>query len=399
MAKKRSPDFPLRLHGNGQWSRKVRGRLHYFGTDRDEALRRWVREKDHILAGLDPPRKSASPSLSELANVYIADRREQSELTGKPGRRHLDLCETTIRRLIGFVGADCRPADLSPSDFASIRRKLFEPVKRSSPAKGGVFGRQVARRSPETVAGDVRRIKAFLNWCHSREHIPAPRYGQEFATEIEVAHTKESLRRAKARRDFDADEIRRMIELASARFKPIVLLAINAGIGNLDIAEIEWDDIDGIDRADPWIDLPRLKTGAPRRFPVWPETVESITAYMPKREQYAGRKHADKVFLTSHGLPWVRDAASGKHSDTIGTTFTKLRKAAGLNRGTFYDLRRTFATVASKTLDKEAVRFVMGHKKDKRDMLARYDQGIDNDRIRRVCEYVRDWLFAPDEKI
>lgn len=47
-------------------------------------------------------------------------------------------------------------------------------------------------------------------------------------------------------------------------------------------------------------------------------------------------------------------------TDAIGCGFAKYRKDAGVERGSFYDLRRTFQTVAGETRDQEAVSFVMG---------------------------------------
>src|SRR5262249_21785707 len=52
MRRKSMPDkFPLRLHITGQWMKKIRGRSHYFGTDRDKALAENVRPKDDLEGG------------------------------------------------------------------------------------------------------------------------------------------------------------------------------------------------------------------------------------------------------------------------------------------------------------------------------------------------------------
>ena len=50
---KPSDDFPLFPHDSGQWAKKVKGKLHYFGpwADPDAALKRWIAEKDDLLAG------------------------------------------------------------------------------------------------------------------------------------------------------------------------------------------------------------------------------------------------------------------------------------------------------------------------------------------------------------
>ena len=69
-----------------------------------------------------------------------------------------------------------------------------------------------------------------------------------------------------------------------------------------------------------------------------------------------------------------------------------------MDHGTFYGLRKSFRTEASRKLDEQAVRLCMGHTDQSHDMDATYIQHIDDDRIRAVCAHVRSWLFAPDEK-
>jgi hypothetical protein len=43
--------FPLFLHQSGQWAKKVRGKIHYFGTDAVAAEAKWHKERDDLYAG------------------------------------------------------------------------------------------------------------------------------------------------------------------------------------------------------------------------------------------------------------------------------------------------------------------------------------------------------------
>ena len=49
-------DFPLFAHANGQWRKKIKGKLWYFGKweDHESALHRYLDEVDDIQAGRDP---------------------------------------------------------------------------------------------------------------------------------------------------------------------------------------------------------------------------------------------------------------------------------------------------------------------------------------------------------
>jgi integrase len=58
----------------------------------------------------------------------------------------------------------------------------------------------------------------------------------------------------------------------------------------------------------------------------------------------------------------------------------------------FYSLRHTFAPIALRSGDRDAVRSLMGHATH--DVLAAYDEtGPSDVRLRAVVEYVYQWLI------
>ena len=52
--RKANGKFPLWLHPTGQWCKKIRGQHRYFGTDPDEALKRYIADKADLEAGRTP---------------------------------------------------------------------------------------------------------------------------------------------------------------------------------------------------------------------------------------------------------------------------------------------------------------------------------------------------------
>ena len=59
-------DCPLWQRADGRWCRKIKGRVHYFGTDKDAALEEWARVKDDLLAGRTPRLKTDGLALGVL---------------------------------------------------------------------------------------------------------------------------------------------------------------------------------------------------------------------------------------------------------------------------------------------------------------------------------------------
>lgn len=385
-------DCPLFLHkGSGQWAKKIKGKTVYFGANFDAAIDKWLVEKDYLLVGRKPPsRKSSGNTVEQLANLFH-DHYTSKVGVGKVSQRHLDGCERTIKRFIELVGVGSQIEDLGPLDFARIHLALYKPAERKELKNGGKV-RQIKQRSVVTVDGDVRRILIFLNWCRDKKLVGAIDTGDDFKPSSKAEVRKQ--RKGSKGRALTPEVILKIIDAATPQFRPLLMLCINGGIGNLDIAEMKESELPNLDGKEVWLDLPRGKTGADRRVLLWPETVKAIKDYLAVKYRPNSKRDSDVLFLTSHGNRWVRNEG-GSHCDSISNAFTKIRKELKLTRGTFYDLRRTFATIGMGTKDVQAVKHCMGHIENKVDILAEiYVQEIQDERLKAVCNHVRTWLYG-----
>ncbi|HEY7425640.1 MAG TPA: tyrosine-type recombinase/integrase [Gemmataceae bacterium] len=181
------------------------------------------------------------------------------------------------------------------------------------------------------------------------------------------------------------EEIRRLLAAATRSLRAMILLGINAGMGNADCANLPLAALD-LDKG--WLDFPRPKTGVARRCWLWPETVEALRAVLAKRHEPKNAAVAGLVFVTKYGLSWSKDDNSGPMTQEM----RKLLSRLGINgHRNFYTLRHTFRTVADEAKDQPAVDFVMGHEIPP--MSAVYRETISDDRLRVVAEHVRKWLF------
>ena len=110
------------------------------------------------------------------------------------------------------------------------------------------------------------------------------------------------------------------------------------------------------------------------------------------RPKPASEDDANVVFITRRDRRrWHVD---GK-LNSLGLQFRRLLERLGLyrERRSFYSLRRTFETIACET-DQVATDFIMGHIPPADDMAARYRQKIGDDRLHKVVDHVRGWLFG-----
>ena len=432
------PDFPLFPHATGRWAKKINGRFAFFGPwgDPHGALERYLSERDELYAGRVPRGRGerggraglggrggrvrgAGPGVvdGEVVTESAADGDAGSDLTvrdlvnhfltakqrrvdaGDMGPRSFNDYHRTAAMMVKFFGAYRRVDDLAATDFGKLRADIAQ------------------RLGPVALGNQVNRVRSVFKHAYEAGLLEKPmRFGPEF-----VRPAKRTLRLARAARGqrmFEPAEIQALLAQAGPQMKAMILLGVNCGLGNTDVASLARSNLD---LRKSILDFPRPKTGIARRCVLWPETAAALKAVKAVRPSPKDRVHEDLVFITKYGQPWVRVEEPGARSkgrnkavvkDAVTTEFGKLVRLAGLESGGrgFYALRHTFRTVADEVGmagsgdrtgqgggtgvgDRRAIDLIMGHESGA-DISNHYVERISDERLRRVVEHVRGWVFS-----
>jgi integrase len=367
------PDFPLTAHPCGQWVKKIRGKLHYFGlwADPQAALARYLAQRDDLHAGRDPRPDPGAVTVKDVANAFLNAKSALVD-SGELSPRTFTNYRTAAEMAVSVLGRGRAVANLRPADFAGLRVRMAE---RWGPAMLGVM---------------IVIVRMAFRQAFDSDLIDRPvRFGPAFK-----GPSRKTMRLHRAQhgpRLLTADEIRRMTGAAGTPLRAMILLGINCGFGNADVGRLP---VAALDLDGAWADYPRPKTGMPRRCPLWPETVQAIRAALAARPAPADPADAGLVFLTRFGSPWVRDESEQHRPVLSRETRTLLRRLQinGRHRLGFYTLRHTFRTVADGAKDQPAADYIMGHSAEH--ISSVYRERIDDSRLIAVSDHVRAWLYG-----
>ena len=393
--KKPSASFPLTAHNNGQWCKKIRGKIHFFGTweDPQAALDNYLRVAADLHAGRQPRMASLSGdaiTVKCVCNNYLTY--QQNRVTDREiTPQWFDDSRRAAEDYAKFAGSNRIVTDLRPDDFEKYRQKL---LRRGISGKKGL-GVHALDRS-------VMVVKAIFNHAYDAELIDNPvRFGNSFKRSSSTSKRKSRSEKQiqNGKRLFELSEARDLIEASEVPLKAMILLGLNAGFGNSDCANLP---IKAIDFDTVSIEFPRPKNGIDRVVPLWPETLEALKQTIESRPEPAEEEFNGLVFLTVFGKPWVRynisqaEESSIKtvnRTDAVGEQFNKLLQKLGLKRKGvgFYTLRHTFRTLADEVRDQHAIHRIMGHVIP--GMSGVYVEKIELDRLRAVVDHVHSKLF------
>jgi integrase len=363
------PEYPLTPHPAGQWCKKIRGKLYYFGpwSDPDGALARYLEQKDALHAGRKPRPDPDAITVKDVVNAFLNTMKALLD-AGKLSPHTWANYKVAADEVIAHMGKTRLATDLDPQDFAALRRRMAR--------KWGLH----------RLGCTIQHIRSIFKHAADEGLIPAPmRFGPGFARP-----TKKAIRLHKAQqgpRLFTAEEIRRMLDAATVPLRAMILLGVNAGMGNADCANLPFS---ALDLEKGWLDYPRPKTGVARRSWLWAETVSALRVVVAKRPEPRSAEGTELVFLTKYGESWAKEDEGGP----ITKETRKLLKKLGINgHRNFYGLRHTFRTIADEAKDQPAADYIMGH--EVAHMSSVYRETISDERLRAVTDHVHAWLFPP----
>jgi integrase len=367
----------------GRWGKVVNGKLTRIeGDGWKEALALYKAQADDLHVGRTPRVTGDELTIADLCNRFLTAKQralEASEITARTFAEY----RATTDRLVTTFGKSRLVDDLASDDFEALRANIAK-----------AWG-------PVRLGNEVQRVRTVFKYGFESGLIEKPvRYGPQFKKPSKSVLRKHRV--ASGKRLFEADQLRTLIDAAGVPLKAMILLGINCGFGNADVANLPSSAVD-LERG--WIKFPRPKTGIERRCPLWAETVQALKQAIAERPTPKLAADADLLFLTKFGKRWVRTTITErtdegpKHTpvDSTGLEFGKLLREHSLKRAGlgFYALRHTFRTIADATRDFPAVRLIMGHADGSIDAV--YREHIDDDRLTAVVEHVRKWL-RPDSE-
>jgi len=363
-------DFPLFPHSAGVWAKKIRGKTHYFGPwhSPDEALAKYLDQKDALLAGRTPRPKGDDFTVMEMLNSFLTQK-ENLRDSGEILPRTFKEYNGTTDRIAAAFGLNRPVDDLAADDFATFRAEMSK------------------QWGPVRLRNEMTRVEMVFKFAYESGDLDRPvRYGPAWKKP-----SVKALRQAKAKRGsrlFSPSELRTTLKAASPNLKAMILLGVNAGFGNTDVATLP---VAALDLKRGWVDYPRPKTGITRRCPLWEETTDAIKAALKARPEPKDEADRDLVFLTSGGLSYGGEFA---HRRIAADMKTLLKKAKVYRDGlSFYSLRHSFQTVGDQSKNYLGVRAIMGHAARADDMGSIYREEVSDEDLRAVTDFVRNWLF------
>jgi len=246
--KTRSDKFPLTLQPTGQYCKKIKGKLYYFGVDKKRALDHYHEQAAYLHAGHGLMSKSTGEKISirNLCNLYLEHQQARMEAGNLTERYYADQVKS-LRNFAIYIGPSCLISEIRTMDLQNYRNKLLKTYN-----------------SAAGLNLNLAIMKAMFHWAKKNDFVQnIPNI--DAVGKVKTVHKEWIV--------FNVKQTEKLIEHASIQMRAMIWLGLNCGFGCTDCAKLKWKNLNLKTKR---VRLPRKKTGVGRNLPLWPETLRAI---------------------------------------------------------------------------------------------------------------------------
>ena len=124
------PSYPLTAHNNGQWCKKIRGKIHFFGVwgDTQTALEKYLAVAAALHTGRQPSSENLhldEVTVKDISNQYLTYQCEKVKTNDLRPRTFAEY-RNIIECFAKFIGSTRTVSTITPLDFQRFRNKLTQ---------------------------------------------------------------------------------------------------------------------------------------------------------------------------------------------------------------------------------------------------------------------------------
>ena len=257
-------------------------------------------------------------TLKVHVDLFLAGKRADAD-AGELTVGRVEKLRIQLSHFCDWLGSETPVAEITSQMLRDYRSKLLEQV--------------TADNWSRTTASDrLGSVKSLVRWLWDTEAISSlPRS----MTKLEIGKSNKKIV------DFDHDEIRRLLTKASNRTRLYILLMLNCGQTQKDVAdlspgEVDWD----VGRITRKRSKTRGHAGVPEvSYLLWPETLSLL------RQERSSEK-SDRVLLNEKNEPlWMEELSDKyKKNDNVRSAFDRLRRKLKIGKS-LISLKKTSASL------------------------------------------------------
>ncbi len=411
----------LRWHGgNGQWFRLYNGKPRYFGpvgkkaAEADESVKPQAEQEwhEHEISRLstEVTQPSVAPLAQNIGRMFdalervgaaelliqhaqtdeeIADIRERlshgladiAPQAGSPSPNdNGKTCQDIVDAYMEYLKNEADRERSKKSHYLDARARLKKWIQEfgNLPIRALTrdhFVRYRDKMNRAVANGEVsqshankmfRLVKAAFNTAR-REKGSEKGYSTamipEFLTILKTRKTDPTDRPI-----FEPEHIKKLLNKCDAdqdlKFKAIIILTLNCGLSNTDIAFLTWDQIVW---GNKYLNLTRTKNKGIRRTPLWDRTIQALKKW---KAECPAVSDDDLVFPNENGVPFIAYTDEGQQSphgkkykgsknDNLSRAFHRLAEGLGVP-STFSTFRKSAASIGLDGTDHTGIVMLLG---------------------------------------